>query len=369
MKKFWKNTRLKLQLLRIWFIKNLAMFLEIAGIILVILMLTGVIPEDAPVLGAIFGDLLEAIHKILETNDVNQGWVSFISAALSIISAVGMFTLKARSISINDIKSDKLKLTLVQAGLYFNSDGRLVRKVEKATQTDINGDGKIDNEEIESPKLGGPISKTIEAIREFGIIVGTDFAENDSVETDNYKQALDKANLTKAAEGQKELKDNLLSDGVLAISEIGSNIASSEMTNAPLNSENEKEALLKVSFWKKIALWFKGLPEKWEKSKAERAAKKEKRRKIREERAKARRLAKEQKLAAKASKKEVSAATTSTIKKFKKAEIINNNMEKDSLIKDIKEKSTKQTASTVSVSAVATQPKKRARAGSLSNLY
>ena len=47
-------------------------------------------------------------------------------------------------VALSDIKNDNLKLALVNANMYFNEQGRLVKKIEKAANTDINGDGKID---------------------------------------------------------------------------------------------------------------------------------------------------------------------------------------------------------------------------------
>lgn len=310
MKKFWKNTKLKLQLLRIWFVKNIVMFLEIAGITLLILMLTGVLPEDTPVLGFIFGDLIASIHKILEKNDVNSGWMAFFSASISIVSAVGMFALKARSISIKDIKSDKLKLALIQAGLYFNSDGKLVKRVEKATQIDIDGDGKIAEEE-DIKIFNGPISRTFNAIREFAIIVGTDFAENDDVKSDNYDAVLEKADLKKAAEGQKELSDNLKSDAVVAVGTVGENYVSAEIQKTLDEGDVEDpDTVLKVSALKKISAWFKLLPERYEARKAQKAKEKE-------EKEEAKKL-----------------------KKDKTTEVIVNNVEKDSEEKTLISKST-----------------------------
>lgn len=268
MKKFWKNTKLKLQLLRIWFFKNIIMFLEIVGITLLILMLTGVIPEDAPILGTIFADLIDSIHKIIEANDINQGVMSFFSAALSIISAVSMFAWKAKSLSINDIKSNKLKLAMVQAGLYFNADGKLVKKVEKATQRDIDGDGKIDDEDVEG--VNGPITQAVSAVKEFAIIVSTDFTKEDGVLTDT----MEKTNLTKAAEGQKELFNSVEESTVEAVSQAGLNAVGNRINETLDSTESDEVVEKKVSWLRKLGSWFKALPTKWKEYKAKRAEKK-----------------------------------------------------------------------------------------------
>jgi len=59
--------------------------------------------------------------------------MSLFAATISILISVSMFTVKARSIAQNDIKSDKLKIALIKAKLYFNADGKLVKRVEKLT--------------------------------------------------------------------------------------------------------------------------------------------------------------------------------------------------------------------------------------------
>jgi len=155
--------KLRLSLLKIWFIKNLPIFLELGIFTVIILVLTGQISEDTTVLGLIPGlrDLSVAIKQtfedILNNNNSSLGanfWSGLISASLTILVAVGTLSNGLRRISLNDIKSIQLKRSLVKAGLYFNKEGKLVKRIEEATRVDLDGDNKI-----------GDTGKTVEDVK------------------------------------------------------------------------------------------------------------------------------------------------------------------------------------------------------------
>lgn len=259
MKKFWKSFKLKAQLFRIWFFKNILMFLQIIAIVCVICILTGSITESTPILGKIiypiFQPLIDEIVSLINEKDIS-GLMDFFTLAISILTSVGVFCMKCKSITQADIKSDKLKIALLNANLYFNSDGRLVKKVETITQTDIDGDGKVDesNDTSKGNRLlhGGLIN----AVKEFILISKADFTEKDDENDNKYKEILEEANMTESAEGIKEL-DNTISEGVgNAIADKADIILDEKIEDASEDDEitdSEKEA--KINLFQKTKTW------------------------------------------------------------------------------------------------------------------
>ena len=146
MKKFWKNFKLRAALFRIWFLKNIIIFIEITFIVLLGLTLGGILPEGFP----IFGPLAQSIRECFEPVTVDgqevvksPAWLKVITTLITVLSSTSLIITKTKSIALNDIKSEKLKIALVRAGLYFNEKGKLVKKVEKVANRDFDGDGKI----------------------------------------------------------------------------------------------------------------------------------------------------------------------------------------------------------------------------------
>ena len=202
-----KNTleliKLRLMLLRIWFMKNLMTFVKVLIAVVFVLMLFGQINENTPVLGfivyPILKPLIDSINDIVATRDAGS-FMGFASAALSILITISLFTIKLKSISQNDIKNKELKIAMVRAGLYFNENGKLVKKVEKAIGTDINGDGVVDeNDVIKSEGFFKGIGR---AISEFVTVITTDIGEDEtakeklaeaaeSIDATDTKEALD----------------------------------------------------------------------------------------------------------------------------------------------------------------------------------
>lgn len=203
----WTSIHLRLTLFRIWFMKNLLLWVEIAAIIIVICMLTGHITETSPPgLGPlcykIFGELLENIRQATQ----DSGKILDVFAAMaSICLSIALFISKAKYITQSDIKNNKLKLALIKSNLYFNADGRLVKKLEKMTGRDLDGDNKADETEVVEQGL---LKNFFYAIKEFVIILTADLSgKSNKTPEDEYKATLEEANLKEAAEGYKEVKE------------------------------------------------------------------------------------------------------------------------------------------------------------------
>lgn len=131
---------------------------------------------------------------------------------ISITTSISIFLIKARSIAQDDIRDDSLKRALISANLYFNSNGNLVKKVEKITGTDLNGDGKISNDEtIIEEKKQGPIKGIFSAIKELFVICTTDFTGDAEIDDKKVDKVLEETNMKTAAEGLEELSDSIRS--------------------------------------------------------------------------------------------------------------------------------------------------------------
>jgi hypothetical protein len=85
------------------------------------------------------------------TQDFNMGnmLLSVVTLVSSAIVVVGTVSSHAKRITLKDIKNPALKRSLVRAGLYFNKDGKLVKRLEEAAKIDIDGDNKIGDVDIE----------------------------------------------------------------------------------------------------------------------------------------------------------------------------------------------------------------------------
>lgn len=202
-KKFWKSFKLKMSLFRIWFMKNAVVFLKTFLLVCAILVISGTITSNTPILGKIiypiFSGIIDEINAIKEDQGTNT-IVNLLAALTTVFVSVGMFTAKVKSICISDIKNDKLKLALIQANMYFNSDGKLVKRVEKVTNSDIDGDGLIAEDENSTEAAEASVSK--------GIFSGLKTAAQELYtiatikveDEEDYQDALETANLDKTAE-------------------------------------------------------------------------------------------------------------------------------------------------------------------------
>jgi len=130
-KQFFSNLGLKLTLFRIWFVKNIMLFIMAFLLISLILMFTGCIHEDTFILGKLiyplFSPLIDSINKFTAGA---QTLMDVLAVILSVLTTIGLFSIKVKNIAITDIKNKKLKLALIRAGLYFNEEGKLVKKEE-----------------------------------------------------------------------------------------------------------------------------------------------------------------------------------------------------------------------------------------------
>lgn len=266
-KKF-ENFKLRLSLLGLWFKKNILVFLQIIAIVLCILMFTGAIPEDFPILGDLFGPLIRAIREVIAEKEINS-IMTFFSVAISVLTTIGMFMLKVKTLAISDIKSDKMKYALVKANLYFNENGRLVKRVENITQTDIDGDGKIDTviDNTSGGLLGG-IKRTVD---EFITIVNADFNDEEKENTEVYQNALKDANLEKTQDALEQTHDEII-DGAVNYAESVMTYETEDKIEENKNDEEKKNTFKGIKIL--LSGWFMRLKEKIASWRAARAAKK-----------------------------------------------------------------------------------------------
>lgn len=186
------------------------------------------------------------------------------AAIISITTSISIFLIKARSIAQDDIRDDSLKRALISANLYFNSNGNLVKKVEKITGTDLNGDGKIsDDETIITEKKQGPIKGIFSAIKELFVICTTDFTGDAEADDKKVNEVLEETNMKTAAEGLEELSDSIRSTETkekiadVVINPIVDIIAEDNNLNSDkvdYGTEEEKKAAKKkqIGFFRKL---------------------------------------------------------------------------------------------------------------------
>lgn len=208
-KSLWPGFKLRMQLFRIWFMKNILVWVQVICITCFICILTGNITASTPILGKIiypfFKPLVDEIILTVEAKKIGN-LMDFFAIIISILTSVGIFTMKLHRIAQDDIKNNKLKIALIQANLYFNSDGRLVKKTEKMVGKDLDGDGKIsDTDEIETAKVG-PIRGLFIAIKEFFTIATVDLSGTEEESEEKYEEFLDKENLREREKGSKEIQ-------------------------------------------------------------------------------------------------------------------------------------------------------------------
>lgn len=236
---FWSTSKLRLTLLRIWFVKNILVFLQAALIVCIVLMLTGNITADTPILGTLiyplFSELIDEIHQLSVNRDI-EGLMDFCSVVISLCVSIALFTIKARSIAQNDIKSIKVKKALISANLYFNADGKLVKR------QDTNGDGVIDYNDHAGEVKGNFFTGIIDAIKEFIMIANADFSGTDEEDKEVYDNIINQADLKSTAEGLDELDDQM------------KNTLKLKKANGTI-SEDEEEILETMTTFSKIKSW------------------------------------------------------------------------------------------------------------------
>lgn len=126
------NAYLRFSLLKIWFIKNITVFLLSALLIFGILILTNVI--DIAILEAIPGMGPVITEFKTGMNNINQGsWITIIA---SISATLTLVTKKARGINLADIASNEIKYLLIKAGLKFDINGHLCKASDESEKTE-----------------------------------------------------------------------------------------------------------------------------------------------------------------------------------------------------------------------------------------
>ena len=262
LKRFWKTLQLRMSLLRIWFMKNILLFIRIACVICLVCIFTGVITAETPILGTIiypiFAPLADEINAVIAEKEID-GLMTFFSVAISVLFSVSMFAIKARSIAQSDIKNPKLKYAMVQANLYFNENGKLVKKIEKATGEDINGDGKIDENDAvtESSKVGF-FKGIVSAFQEFNTIMKADFNGNDEDDNDEeeYARVIEEAKLKNAEEATNEIEDIVKTGSEVLVIDKLNEKADSEITEVLTNDGiSDEEKTQKIGTFTKLKEW------------------------------------------------------------------------------------------------------------------
>jgi hypothetical protein len=130
-----------MRLFRIWVVKNLATFIKLVAFLLILTIIAVIV----------FGLEYPPITLILKEcgilPDDTEGTVEQVVAIFGLIVSVsagtGLISRSLKRLALTDIKSTSLKMALVKSGMYFNADGRLVKRIEEATQIDIDRDGKV----------------------------------------------------------------------------------------------------------------------------------------------------------------------------------------------------------------------------------
>ena len=185
---------------------------------------------------------------------------------------------KAKNIALSDIKNDNLKKALINANLYFNEKGHLVKKLEKATNTDR--DGKVADKDVGEAKANvGFFSGIRNAVQELVAIATVKLDDKDEEKNkENYDNVINENNMTDAAEVMGDLEK---------ANEVRKSVERTEMTDNVIDSrigdvrdseslsEGQKENNIK--FLERIRGFFHNLFRvKTDEEKAEIKAKKEK---------------------------------------------------------------------------------------------
>ena len=168
-KKFWEAFKIRMQLLKLWFLKNLSVIIKTTLVVILVLILVNVID------GRDFLPLFGVKSDELET--VDWSTVSGIKNILASLGSIGfsiyVFLKKTKSLAIEDIKSKELKIALIRARLYFNENGKLCKRIEEASKMDLDGDGKIADIEINNVENENLLTGIPRAIGELTTILTT----------------------------------------------------------------------------------------------------------------------------------------------------------------------------------------------------
>lgn len=202
---------LRMRLLKIWFVKNLYIMFWVFFIVCIGLTFSGIIKPGTPILGAIFGDLSQKIEDVISELGGNMTVYSVLESIISLGLVIGLCMTKLKRICLSDIRSKKTKIMLIKAGLYFNENGKLAKRIETITKTDLDGDGKIGDKKAEEVEQDENI---IEGLRrageEFVTIVTLDLS---NVEKDKEDEVYKTTGLDETKEGVDEFKVAAVASG------------------------------------------------------------------------------------------------------------------------------------------------------------
>ena len=193
-----ERAQLKAALLWIWFIKNIKVFIWAIFIILVALTCMGVIKPDTPLLGTIFGSISEAFQGLIQDLDGDYTVWTVIESIISLGFIVGLAATNFDRIALRDIKSKKIKVLLIKAGLYFDKNGKLTKRAEAIANIDIDGDGKADEQKIVTDKDETLFKQIKHSDEQLKTIINIDLSEIDEDGNSNV------SNLEKVQETEKE---------------------------------------------------------------------------------------------------------------------------------------------------------------------
>ena len=202
-----ERAQLKAALLWIWFIKNIKVFIWAIFIILVALTCMGVIKPDTPLLGTIFGSISEAFQGLIKDLDGDYTVWTVIESIISLGFIVGLAATNFDRIALRDIKSKKIKVLLIKAGLYFDKNGKLTKRAEAIANIDIDGDGKADEQKIVTDKDETLFEQVKHSGEELKTIINIDLSEIDEDGNSNISN-LEKVQETEEV-SNKEVRVNI----------------------------------------------------------------------------------------------------------------------------------------------------------------
>ena len=176
------------------------------ALVYLILVLTGRV--DGGILFGFLNGFIDNIEESIGNANLYDSVMNIIALALSAVASFSLFVGKTKSLTVRDIKSRKLKEAIIAAGLFFNSDGKLVKRVEMYAQTDISEDGKIVNIEKEEVKSTGSILGIFDAFKELHTITTAKIEiqsdVNDVIESTNLSQIKEMDDYIRDSESELE---------------------------------------------------------------------------------------------------------------------------------------------------------------------
>lgn len=167
---------LKSSLLGIWILKNIKVLIVIALLAYLVLILTGNATG-----GIIFGPVSQIIKDVTSSTTAGDWIMNILALLVTVSSCAGIFLKKTRHIALKDIKSKKLKLAILAGGFYFNTEGKLTKRVENSLRFDVNEDGKINSCEEEKKEPENIVDQTVSAVTELFDIVTTKVESQETV--------------------------------------------------------------------------------------------------------------------------------------------------------------------------------------------